>query len=741
MVIPNPSFPTSVSFRVSPRTVRMLGRENISSPVIGVLELVKNAYDADATHVTVRFQRPSTGGRRIVVEDNGEGMGLSDLLDKWMVISTDNKLRRQISGKGRVKVGEKGIGRLAMDRLCNTAVIVTHRQDSNGIALRLELDWTKYEEEQGELHDVKHPLSQVQVPEGRPSGTRIELQNLRDEWTREDYARLLGDLALLVPPFDQDLQDFSICFECDEVPELSGPIGSPMVAAAEYKLESRLTEAGSIRHTLTHRSGAVEEDELPWYRAFDAKPGAGPSCGPMQFILYFYLREASSLKDTDIRLRQLVTYLRSFQGVRIYRDHFRVKPYGDPSGDRDWLGLNLRKVRQPAAISRPEWVLAENQVVGSIFISRQNNPDLQDQTNREGLVENSAYRDMRAFALHGIRFLEHTRYRRSLVERDATRHRPLPPINEMLGDSEKELRALATELRETSAKIPAAPGMDRSDTGSLGRLADRIEQVSAQVQRTQATYVDEQTERQLLLGLATIGVAMAAFGHETIRAVDSVLNRVELLKEDLESLPNEELTTRALEDLAVLEEAADQVRHWGKYALDRVSRQKRTQRSIDLNELVEHVLEIFAGRIDSGDIQVDKNLASNLPLVRAFPMDIEAILINFVTNAVEAMRFTRDKRIRITTSYDASSHTVVLGFSDNGRGIRAEDVSRVFDPLFSTKQDPNGQPIGTGMGLAIVKDIVHNYRGRIDVEGQSSFGGAEFRVYLPDRSVKGREDG
>ena len=155
--------PEQLSFRVSPRTVQMLGRENISSSVIAVLELVKNAYDADASKVVVTCSQASKEAGKIIIDDNGEGMDLSDLQEKWMVISTDNKLHARTTEKRkRIKVGEKGIGRLAMDRLGQIATITTFRENSNS-ALELSVDWTKYDQDSGQLHEITHPLARVAI--------------------------------------------------------------------------------------------------------------------------------------------------------------------------------------------------------------------------------------------------------------------------------------------------------------------------------------------------------------------------------------------------------------------------------------------------------------------------------------------------------------------------------------------------------------------------------------------------
>ena len=733
--------PDTLPFLISPRTMQMLGRENISSPRVAILELVKNAYDADASQVTVRFRRASTEDGSIVIEDDGEGMDFGELRDKWMVISTDNKLQDPRTERGRVKVGEKGIGRFGLDRLAKRTTLITHRANADG--LKLTIDWTRYEYDQGQLQEVEHPLEIVPKKHDGSSGTTLHLTRLRDRWTYGDYEALYSDLSLLVPPFEAELVDFKIVFDCDEAPDLSGVIASPMAAIAEYKLVSELSADGEVHHTLTYRSGEIVEDLRRWHEAFNgvAKDDK-PACGPLRFTLYFYLRKPSFLRGTGVKRAELDGFLDRFQGVRIYRDGFRVKPYGDPRsmrGDKDWLLLNERRARHPAGVGHPigEWRLAEHQLVGSVFIARRDNPGLRDQTNREGLEENHAYYDMRRFVLHGVHFLERERqrrYHRGRVEKK----KPEVEVQSTLVEVRQALEEQAQQVRKMSADLEGSFAGDRVPL--LVGWAEQTERLADQLETAEEIYSDEQTERQLMIGLATLGIAMAAFGHETAQSINQVLGRAELLKSVLDDLPTDK-SIKALQNLDALIDFARRIEAWGQFALDRVSRDKRTRRNIDVNQTIATPLKAFEGMLTRRSIDVQLALADNLPSLRAFAMDIEAIVINFITNAIAALDPTPlpDRRIFVSTAYDTELNTFQITFADSGRGIRDEDLDLIWNPLFSTKVDERGQPVGTGLGLTIVKNVIEEYVGTIEVDGHGRLGGAEFRVMLPHRY--GRREG
>lgn len=722
------SFPNELPFFVSARTMRMLGRENVSSPIVALTELVKNAYDADATEVKVTFRRASTSEGCIRIDDNGDGMNLDDLRENWMVIGTDNKLSDLITRHNRVRVGEKGIGRLALDRLAKHTTVITHREGYP--ALRLEIDWTKYESSDNALDEITHPLSTPPDIQAVPRGTSLILTGLRDKWTKESYHALCSDLALLVSPFDSNLADFKIVLDCDEALDLSGPISSPMPAVAEYKLDSILSAKGDIHHVLTHRSGEVKEDSRSWAQAFDdVPPGTMPRCGPLRFRLYFYLREARSVKGIDIKRAELIRFLDSFQGIRIYRDGFRVKPYGDPASAEDWLGLNARRVRHPGGVRAKvgEWVLAENQVVGSIYISRADNPDLIDQTNREGLVHNQAYRDLRRFVLHGIQFLERERQLR--IRRESPAGKEEIDVQDVVLEQSRKLERLAKGLRDVGQVTRM---LFPRETTHLEAAAAEIETAVARLGEARDTLVEEQTEKQLMIGLATLGIAMATFGHETHTQVTEVLDRAQLLAGAVKSI-SKKLRSKARQDLRKLIRAAERVEAWGQFALQRIKRSKRVQQEVDMKVLSDEILEAFSATFEEWHINIVRRYGQRIPPFRCFAMDIESILINFITNALEAMRHTslNARQIEIAITCLPQSNELELVFADSGKGIKPEDISKVFDPLFSTKVDARGEPTGTGMGLAIVRNTINEYGGEIEVEGHGKLGGAVFRVTLP----------
>ncbi|TEU21877.1 MAG: sensor histidine kinase [Anaerolineales bacterium] len=752
VVAKKPLAQNELPFFITARTALLLGRESISSPVVAVLELVKNSYDADAKSVTVRFRKASTPEGTIEILDDGHGMGWEDIETKWMVIGTDNKLREPISPGGRIRVGDKGIGRFALDRLASQVILeTTPKPAERGPAeptYRMAIDWDGFVNTTKALHEIPQPIRVLQRQE--KSGTHLLLRGLRDSWTRREYVRLYRNLVVLVPPFESKLKGFNIRFDCDEARDLSGRIRSPMAKAALFKMRAKLDENKQVRISITTRDGLPGGRLRPfkryrrtWQELFDIPEDqpVQPQCGPLEFELYFYLRASSALKGTGITVTQLREFLGIYGGVRIYRDGFRVKPYGDPGGAGDWLGLNARRVTHPAGVtSGSRWVIAENQVAASVFISRQTNPDLRDQTNREGLFDNQALRDMRSFVLKCIEVFETDRqqYERSKLG-------PEPPtVEEVLEEAEQDIIEGIDRFGEVL--------VTQTDSPQKTVLADALDQFrEAQVERFEAvrtTYQAEQQEivnkHQLLQNLATVGIAASSMGHEVLEASRKVMYVVKQLGDHIASL------TLLFDDkveqyMKRLYRYSQIIYSISNFALRHTGRDKRRRDKVNVNSLIQELhKETLQEICTTNEADITLKLG-DVPDIYAFPYEIESIVVNFVTNSLAAFRRGRipmaNRHIQIETRHNESDRQLQIIARDSGPGIPKGDTERIFG-IYSTKVDDEGRPIGTGLGLAIVKDIVDSHKGSIEVKEHGNvLPGAEFIVTLPVPRKRGRRKG
>ncbi|HIK81446.1 MAG TPA: histidine kinase, partial [Planctomycetes bacterium] len=137
----------SISFQPRARLLKIIGEELISDEVVAIIELVKNAYDADASRVTVDFLRTDENDAAIEIRDDGHGMNLNQLLEGWMHPAGSSKRgagpRR--TGKGRRLLGEKGVGRFAADKLGRRLEIVSRATRCKEIAA--SFNWDLFDDE------------------------------------------------------------------------------------------------------------------------------------------------------------------------------------------------------------------------------------------------------------------------------------------------------------------------------------------------------------------------------------------------------------------------------------------------------------------------------------------------------------------------------------------------------------------------------------------------------------------
>ncbi|HBT4709792.1 TPA: hypothetical protein MB331_001939, partial [Klebsiella pneumoniae] len=399
---------SSYAFDLSPRVPLQLGRESIANSTTAVTELVKNSYDADASKVSIKTFKLDKPISVMVIEDDGNGMDPETLISSWLKIGTDNKVYDKKSLNGRVLTGAKGLGRLGIDRLCRRLILQTKTTKSDHL-LQLDIDWKKYEVRDKSFFDIKHNVFTVDYPSEdkygqilpRGHGTRMILLGLKDDWAGYLYKDLAKELRLLVSPFfANDEFKIEMATDFDESQNLNS---SEILDYSRWSAEASVNEDGSISAEYRYKNELVDSFTLPWNEWINNRNNI-PSCGPLDVKLYYIPRE--SVSDIDLKIKQIRSFLDANQGVRIYRDNFRVRPYGEPSGKGDWLDLGLRKVRNPEGMRQGNWKVGPNQIVGAVFINRDKNSTLNDQANREGIVENESFYDLRTFILKVIEKFE-----------------------------------------------------------------------------------------------------------------------------------------------------------------------------------------------------------------------------------------------------------------------------------------------------------------------------------------------
>ena len=187
--------PGVVRFSTDAAMVRRLGRELVAKQETALAELVKNAYDADATHCAVTMDDSETGAIEIL--DDGSGMSRSDIENGFMRLASDVKVRVPLSPKfGRPRAGKKGIGRFATERLGRRLTIVTQTErETHGWTVNV--DWTAFV--QGDdINLIANSI--VESEKEQPHGTRLRIETLSDTWSKADLQRVYRYVLTLLQP-------------------------------------------------------------------------------------------------------------------------------------------------------------------------------------------------------------------------------------------------------------------------------------------------------------------------------------------------------------------------------------------------------------------------------------------------------------------------------------------------------------------------------------------------------------
>lgn len=726
-------------FTVDARAVLTLGRDSIRDHTTAILELVKNAYDADASVVEVEI-RTLSPKPFIRISDNGIGMTEGEVESNWLRIGYSAKNRERMSSLQRRKTGEKGVGRLSADRLGAHLRLISKAEDASPIGLKIS--WEKFDAEGEDISKIpiqtlENPtLSPPKAEKVRPeTGTELYITSLRQGWRGEDIEALKQELATLTPPW-KDMVNFDIRIFSDVAPHLNGPVQSSYEDAAALRLDARFEEGIFTYRIRSHdeEEASVPETSLPWSQLLPPpaylslkRADVGAILGPLSLTLLYFPRKSDSVLGTGMKLSDLRSFLNQNMGIKIYRDNIRVRPYGDPNlPEGDWLGLAARKGRDPAGAARGTFKVGANQMLGAVFITRDMNPNLKDGTSREGLIQMDAFEHLKDLVTAALRLLETERHVRFLEEKKekaaATPLEHATRLTEDFGTFRQDLAALQEELPE-AAKPFAQLVMDRVET-----LKERIEESEE--------LLDEfETQNRLMRGLATLGIVSAAFGHQTKKDVDTFQLALVAADGFLGDEPPE--IPKAQKALATCKKTAKRIATWGDFALSRTRSSKRRRGPVSVNRLIETIVQDLRPLFAVVNIEIE---AQNLEEVssRTFEMDLETILMNLLTNAYDTLlHSTEDRTVRIALTHMKREDKpgFALTVSDSGHGVASALRSKIWLPLFTTKKEARGWSMGTGLGLYVVDMIMKDLKGHRDVDTDPLLKGARFILWFP----KGKE--
>lgn len=681
----------SATLRPRARIVHTIGRDLISNGIVALVELIKNAYDADASKVRLIFEEPLEPGKgSIVIEDDGIGMKMEKVRTAWFEPATVSKIRDIETPSGRRVTGEKGIGRFAAARLAQSLEMSTLAKGSRRL-VRVRFEWGDFDDEKLYLDQVKFRWEEAPAPKERTQGTRLHLVSLNDLWDTSHLVRLRSQLARLVSPHEGK-SDFEIILELPErLKEFSGPITPPSILGKpHYKIHGNVDDSGNFEASY---EGPDTKETVRLSDKVVLEKGRAPKCGPFKFEFRVWDREQKDLdplaQELGATIRELRLDLDAASGISIYRDNFRIL-----LGDNDWLRLDLRRVQNPTMR------LSNNQIVGAVFISAETNQGLRDQTNREGVVSSPAFEDLKQTMIELLSRLE---IKRDTHRRAQPRQKSgtsvfnaldIKPVREFLEKRYPDDTALKAFLEE------------KSKTFEHGVF--EVQQVLARYRR-----------------LATLGQLIDVVLHDGRTPITSISNEAALGIRDLRSSPQQPTVEKLENRLETISRQAEMLSTLFRRLSPFSGRKRGRPTEIAIERIISDSFALHQKRI--ADLHVDIRLPDSESVVKVDQAEMQQIFVNLLDNALYWLEKVPEGERSIAVEVARSGGELVILFSDSGPGVPDDIRDRVFDPYFSAKPD------GIGLGLTIAGETAAEYDGSLELVSDGPLSGATFRIILRKR--------
>lgn len=676
--------------RFSPSILKRLGEELNPNPDHGLIELVKNSYDADARHCAITLANTNDIGGRIVITDDGDGMTREQIEEQWLVLGQSAKSQDTITRLGRTPVGNKGLGRLAALRMGRKVSLISRPDVEPGVEYAIEIDWDDFENV-SVVEEVELKIHSRRRGKNVGNGTEITLSGLRCRLTRMDVKRLARGLLLLANPFDSNPLGFYPELLAPEFKDLEKLVQQRYFQDAEFHLSAEVNDRGEAHATVRDWKGQV---------LFDAKQSdlgdrttTRYMCPAARFDLWAFLLSKSKFSARNSTLEEVRDWLKEFGGIHFYAEGMRVAPYGNPGND--WLDLNVMRAQ------RQEETPSTNNSIGRVSVDDRDHR-LTQKTDRSGLMENEAFNELKRFATDALRWMAKRRLQEAERRRQAERVEAPKQVTEAKKTVEE-----AIETLPATAKHTVKEAFHRYDSA----------------RQKEATTLHK--EVLLYRTLSTAGITAAVFAHEStqpvrvIKQTASQIGRVGF-KEFGKHFPEV-----VGEKLDRIERQAESLAKFSQLTLSQLDHEKRRTSKVEVHDVICKVIKLLTPLAEQRKVTFQTELADGRPFLRATEAAIESIITNPIANSLKAFADAVPGSHTVCVRTEIVDEILKIYVLDNGPGIQGIRLKEIWLPGETT------YPNGTGLGLTIVRDTVRDLGGTVDAVSNGEFGGAEIIIELP----------
>ena len=751
-------------FTVDTHLFRELGELLVGRDSTALIELIKNAYDADATEATVHGERldsPKQG--RILVTDNGIGMNVGEFENGFLRVASrlkDQGERRSTVFQRRY-TGAKGIGRLAAHKLARKlevdSVPRVSESEQGREALYAAIDWDEIEQHKtlDELGSTDAILLETRrVRKDIHSGTTLVLSRLRRAWTPVERARFFAEVqafdppAFLRNPFPSSIIAKPLLFTEPVVrDEGTSAAGSPfqvqlegdfaagedywalVAEMANWVLEIRANPNNKnvvFAIAPTKKTLRINPDAREVRHSI---PHTAPERGP-HFDARILVREGNPNYTRDQRVWATRT-----GGIRVYLEGFRILPYGEPKDD--WLSIDADYTKRPRQFEMLKDIglgseasdrdmglvhVASNNYFGAVFLTQNRCPDMRVLVNREGFIPEVGFDTLVRLVRTGIDLCTRARAAAGYPRRQQ-RKADRSGKSRTVG-----VAALPDRLRGAVQLMKRARKSFNEGDATRGEV-----ETSAAMQELDEVSADLWSERSLLYVLASVGTQMGAFVHE----INALLGATQSIEHALERILEEDglfdkQRRRLKQTLKAAVDLKRGLERQAAYLLDIETPDARRRRSRQpLAERFEIAVRLVQHQAERRSIYIDNRIPPELKSPPMFPAELTAMFGNLLTNAVKAAG--KNGRIRASTS--SGDDQVRIRIQNTGAAVRLDEAERWFRPFESTTSEVNpvlGQ--GMGLGLTITRNLLENYGASIKFVQPTKPFTTAVEITLPSRS-------
>ncbi len=743
-------------FTVDTHIFRELGELLVGRDSTALVELIKNAYDADATEIIVNgvnLDNPAKG--YITIDDNGVGMQTKQFEDGFLRIASRLKEQgaRESKRFKRRFTGAKGIGRLAAHKLAKVLEVYSIPWSVNGSkreAIRACINWGEIEDKET-LEDVPPvEIKPEPIQSSTKTGTVITLRSLKRKWTAAERQRFITEARTFEPPgvltfpLPKNLVDKLLLFEAPRVRESSNldpgcrielmgdfaggdEFWQTLAHAASWVIEIDARKGRkNVRYAIAPMRRTIRENPDAMRRDFSLEHPDSDN-GPF-FQARILVRDGSISGSKDE-----VTWTNQTSGVRVFLEGFRIVPYGEPGND--WLGIDAdysNRARSSPVLNQdllnalfeqeqedPDWFLSmlrNRSYFGGVFLTQRENSSLKLLVNREGFVTDATFESLRKMVRLGIDLSTRLRAAATFSVRQGRRLQRARIEAENMEEHLDKSERSPISSEEVDAEHATLLLQDAKRQLAAGEHAGVEEKITLAT-RAMSKLI---SERAMLRVLASVGTQMASFIHEInslLGVADSVYEAISRIRAE-ESLPGGS-GHRLVKLQTALGDLKRGLERQASYLLDVVTpdaRRRRSRQSLaDRFNAGARLVERLSER---RGITLQNDIPPDIKSPPMFPAELTTVFSNLLTNAVKASG--EGGKIRATATRLGDGN-ISLRIENTGVAVDLAEAEQWFQPFESTtvEIDPVlGQ--GMGLGLPITRSMLEEY-------------GAEIRFVQPSR--------